>query len=1834
MENYESFVSQILRPPLLTSLKDPFDYESILVHVYRNPLSADPTETLTLENLYPFNTIYDLQTAIYHAAAELGADQQEEFHPQFQCLMQKYTIAGEARFFNFLFLFNDKTPPLNNPFTHVSNGKLNDFFVDASLNPKPVKVSPRESMLLESTLMVRSPVDSTYTLHLFLYRDVISLYKGPKPLSNESWIGLIFPYFSTYTKELELGTLDPIEAQFAPSRVSKFLSKQTLIQQLDQDVLSKPLRIPGETTLGDPLNMSSFRNIRIAWSNSFLKGKPFQIQGFFYDMKVSKDIPYIRYYPKGGASPISKISVDGPLNIPDLEDPSILLKWVDQKSITPEEHLILAKILVRPFSGNISPLYATLFIFEDGSAKFFLQPNQEAKSLGVKADLFDLPAVLDRMNASIPGHVYPPSTATLNDAYTIFSAWLSTDDKPITSKSLKLILPYFKSFFQVTSSPIKQQSPLAFLRYKSVNDFRTPARDIAFLRRVLDLQKVKGTLSGPDLIRYYKDEFDVPEETAKTRVKFFLEHESEFELVDPTVREYTQKDNPGIDIAIFGKHPYYTFHCYRVDSILTQRRIKTLLALLISAEPSDFTGEPPADDEPPQEENLPSPESPSLAPLGGVKTPQEELASEEGADKNLTDFGTDFFSDALGSFEALEENSKEPPAPLAALAAADSPVAQKVEAPKEKGKEAKGDDSDSENGSDSEPEDEDGDILDASQIKKQASRFYFGRRLDFYDKRLFKYHKIPGKTKVKGYSRMCSANELKQPVVISQEEFIRMKQIYSTDIAAGNLFFLEYPIPKSTLVKYVKGKYISIQYVNDEGENVTFTPNSNTEIITTLKYGSNLSESNIYICSEYWCRFDDIIVLKSDFLSTKDRKGKDKPKQTCPFCKQGPVIDRNNVLKGESVIQRTVKNKSAVGKRHTYVGFLKKTQHPEGLLMPCCFTKDDNFKTVGARKAIVQESHPAFASARPPTLREETTNLPALPREEVPGPIVYLSDYAKRLQDMRFSYITSSADPLELTPQGPQIGICMKAVDAFFAQDSFRDLVIQDHNVWKLMKDNITKEPNVSGFFRIAVSNSKQFRADSFLAALAPYYRYNSADDMKRVILDHIQAPLFIALNYGNFLFDYYDPAEAPSISLKELKLFAKNNLRLGLAISRAPEHESIKRIMQAFENFQISLSETSTPKHFRQFAQFLSLPNLLYPFMNGILFIVLELTSSGVSVRCPPYGVSKEMMQRCDIAFILYHKELKAWEPLFYSYNNPKEEEFGTTLVFTRDEYDSWPDIVKQRTQEYFEKCASSGLGLYTDSPRIHPSTLIPLSTAMNIFSSRKGTKIYALLRDSYNHVAAILLEENYKMVSVPVIDDGSVYPDTPVELDWKKFFDPSIVSFAPAEDAMAIYKFIQSLPSLSDTIKASYEGVSIIRLDKTLPDKSLAYALQLANGLFVPILKPKSPMEEVSESKLAVSDAQELPWAINSKLVYGKTKSISMDVDYKDFEEIYQHLRLTFSNWLATASPDFKQDLNDVLFKYGKPNPDMPLFEKRERLFIRFGPVIQSWLDSSLPAKGRKQSIKRVDCRIQGPDSCSNACVWKADPGACLLHVPKWDQKNVPQMLVRKLIDELIRFPTKREEILKKQVNPYQVLRDAIRTENEFLVPENSPAWTDFLRMKWKEEDSDTPKYAEEFIALGPSSSPSSSTNLSSPDETPDVISSYFGDGFTFIPFEENDLSLTLLSLDVDVSILLDEGLSADAPVIPSLALAQSISKLLHLSIFQLTYEDGSFVPNKPLIVNATIKPPKPLPYFIIVKKPDGVIGYLSSTPEEFTPVSISDLPRNVKILISKVGTIKIPS
>jgi hypothetical protein len=161
-----------------------------------------------------------------------------------------------------------------------------------------------------------------------------------------------------------------------------------------------------------------------------------------------------------------------------------------------------------------------------------------------------------------------------------------------------------------------------------------------------------------------------------------------------------------------------------------------------------------------------------------------------------------------------------------------------------------------------------------------------------------------------------------------------------------------------------------------------------------------------------------------------------------------------------------------------------------------------------------------------------------------------------------------------------------------------------------------------------------------------------------------------------------------------------------------------------------------------------------------------------------------------------------------------------------------------------------------------------------------------------------------------------------------------------------------------------------------------------------------------------------------------------------------------------------------------------DLPLYEKRQRLFIRLYPVLKAWLDPSAHTPDRNPSLKRIDCRvIVEKEGCKGRCVWKegleGEESHCLLHTPEnvtMGSKEVSavDLLIKKLIEELIRFPVKCMELIKQRVSQYVKLTSAFRSGDQYIVPEDLPAWSEILRMEWRKKQES--RYYEEYAAIEP--------------------------------------------------------------------------------------------------------------------------------------------------------------
>jgi hypothetical protein len=164
-----------------------------------------------------------------------------------------------------------------------------------------------------------------------------------------------------------------------------------------------------------------------------------------------------------------------------------------------------------------------------------------------------------------------------------------------------------------------------------------------------------------------------------------------------------------------------------------------------------------------------------------------------------------------------------------------------------------------------------------------------------------------------------------------------------------------------------------------------------------------------------------------------------------------------------------------------------------------------------------------------------------------------------------------------------------------------------------------------------------------------------------------------------------------------------------------------------------------------------------------------------------------------------------------------------------------------------------------------------------------------------------------------------------------------------------------------------------------------------------------------------------------------------------------------------------------------------DLPEYERRKRLYIYLASILLSWFypDKDEWEKGTGAFLRK-DCRLIGnPDQCTGTCVWKENVndngGKCLLHIPektdlsdKIGERKVStgELFTKRVIDELIRFPLRRNQLMKKgKISKLAMVIEPIRDGDQYIIPESSSTWTDLLRLDWTKQIPEEKKYYEEM-------------------------------------------------------------------------------------------------------------------------------------------------------------------
>ena len=1643
-------IDRLINPERITTLKGNVPSEGVKIYVINDILRL-PKTPIILKNVFPFTTIEDLKNQIWiHEGAT------PDFIPRYTFLGYFYPNEGEdispqrdQMYLPADYLYYDAgaqtTDPiiLRSPLDIVGGSQVDERFVDSEGRLQPLKIIKRERTTIEDVFL--NPYDNELPIfHLFTLFALKQLGKLAVPVSDYDFNGRLAPYFPSLSSESSLEASDT-EITFGQRYAQSIAAKNKLIANVER-LLEED--VPG---LATP-ELSGVTRIRLIW-----KKAPLQFpgcEGLFYDLLANEQRPFIRYLPVDGI-PLTKLySPEGSFSIPDTIPVDLIKQWAQEKAPISDSDYLFAKILIH--QGGY-PVYGSLRVQQDGSADFILMPPKNVRKLSPTVELSDFET---KISSSLARTGFENSEFSVGDCSVI--SFIKIEAERITGAKIQQRLKYFAPFFQQIAALPNQQT-LISLRYKRVSNFAYEDRIFAFLTQVIASKQAAGDddLSGlPQLIA---EEFEISELEAQQRVIAWRKSREQFSVADAKKNDVKFQANPGTDIYVMAQHPFYFFHIQRADNGEQLARIHTLLSMLFTAPDDEFQEAAIR-----QASTVPESAATVISPAGDITkiVPPPEIASPEvqlsgsAEEDDGEGFNYEFYE--VPEDEQPEDEDVEaaelPPATAVPATAEDIQEAKKVVATAPAPAPAA-----AATAAPTRPQDEGKIVADSFYIK----------RLKDLDKDLFVYKKAKGDKSLANYSVGCAANDDRQPLIMDELQYKRMRDIYDED---DDLIFIEYPLKEKKTLN-TKGK----------------------EIVYVLKYGSDPSNQNYYVCGEYFCIRDDMILRKHEFefgikdatgnfkkVGSKyvDREGGTKGPNECPLCHGKVIKNKDYPEPGETVLKR--KNKPKKDIPHLFIRFLTKKKNPDGLSLPCCFIDPVVIRYEDPDFTHIREHEQKFRKSDDTETQTGTVATPI----EVAAP-----NYDILKNHLNAEYVVG---PEKYPLEPGKIGLCPHPLDKYLGQ------VSQSMVSRTAIRQEI--KGNAEGFLRVGVQNSIRHRATSLFAAIAPLLgNVDSPEEVADFIRKSVSPLIFQSLNFGNLVLEFFNPSD-PSPTQNDLELWARKELRIErLAkkdINLAEKKDYVERLYNAYNNFMKFVVDPSKQKELRQFAHMLAEPGVLTE--RGITIVTIDysgnpnLPETQVSVRCPLQGYSSQLYDKTDIAF-LTHDESGIWEPIIYTKNIPavggSVERHDGFYTIQKAMLPRMSEEIQTRVREFKEKCNSNGLGAYTSQIGVRPETLIPKYTLL--YANENERIPNGLIRDAYNHlVAATFVTDTRRLIAVPLADDGSLdnFLDRKQLAPEERRTEVKRVFFGwedvqPAADTDEIIRFYQNIIRVKFQIYAGYAVKSIVRFRKLVK-----VAVKLANNILI----PSSGITENSKYNVPIEDSDSFPeWYIDNQIVLPVNpvsesafiSDIFLPKRKKEIEEVFQHLRLTFTNYLKTArgGPELRKKIRKIIegrrleVSEGVPSR-LELWERRKRLQILLEPLLRSWLNPHDPFQPR-ETLLRIDCKkIEDKGQCDNYCSWKEGSG-CLIHTPTkvevgsdHEVNDAPRFFILRLLEELLRLPEKRRQLLEHDVSYLSAPTATTRMGNQLIIPEVNAQWYQLLIEEMLPKALEKPRYYEEFSRVSP--------------------------------------------------------------------------------------------------------------------------------------------------------------
>jgi hypothetical protein len=222
----------------------------------------------------------------------------------------------------------------------------------------------------------------------------------------------------------------------------------------------------------------------------------------------------------------------------------------------------------------------------------------------------------------------------------------------------------------------------------------------------------------------------------------------------------------------------------------------------------------------------------------------------------------------------------------------------------------------------------------------------------------------------------------------------------------------------------------------------------------------------------------------------------------------------------------------------------------------------------------------------------------------------------------------------------------------------------------------------------------------------------------------------------------------------------------------------------------------------------------------------------------------------------------------------------------------------------------------------------------------------------------------------------------------------------------------------------------------------------------------------------------------------------------------------------------------------------------------------------------------------------------------------------------MVKRIIEELVRFPLKRKELLSKRVRQYVTLRAPFKSGNSYIIPENLPQWTELLRMDWLKKKIELPKHVEEFTWAADADADGANQ---APEPMPEELESFLGSAAHILYFlpQIDGLAAGYVELGVP-SDKTTEGMMTKEEL-------KTTALLLRLSMVQMEFEDHVAMPKHIEIIRARAGAiGKDMEYIVTVKLPDTTVGFLSTREDRIAAIPVNTFASTMTTLIRKSKTL----